>query len=529
MASKPSLAASSALYKSLFDNMLDGLAYGKIVFDAQKKPIDYIYIKVNKRFGELTGLKKVVGKKVTEIIPGVAASNPDWIEAHSRVALTGKPERFEVYLEQIHRWFFVSLYSTEKNFFVSIFQNITLQKQEEKKLEDAKVAAQNVLEDLSVEEVKYEEQAKDLEKFKLATDNAADNIVITDPEGIVIYANKSLEAITGYTPEEALGKKSGVLWKSPMPLGYYQNMWDIIKNQKKIFIGEIQNKRKNGLIYTASISISPILDKNGEIKFFVGIERDITKEKEVERAKDEFMSLASHQLRTPPSIISWYTETLQSGELGPTNEKQTAYLAEIYKANQRMIAVINSLLNISRIEMGTFSIAPKEIDIREVIDETIKELESRFDRKAEIKKDYDARLGPFKMDQNIIQIIIDNLLSNSFKYSPPENTKIEIAIKIENDFLLLSVKDNGIGIPLKDRGRVFEKLFRSDNAVSANPDGTGLGLYMIKRMIVDGLGGKIWFDSEEDKGSTFYVSLPSSGMKEKPGTTTLARVGTVAS
>ena len=246
----------------------------------------------------------------------------------------------------------------------------------------------------------------------------------------------------------------------------------------------------------------------------VEVFRDISKEKEIDKIKSEFMSLASHQLRTPPSIIGWYAEVLQSGDLGPLNEKQSDYVKEIYKANQRMIAIINSLLNVSRIEAGTFSISPKNIEIKEIIDETVKELESRFNRTTELKKEYDPSLSAFQADPNIFQIIIDNLLSNAFKYTPPQNTKIEVAAKMEDDSLVLSVKDNGVGIPLKDRDRVFEKLFRADNAVSANPDGTGLGLYMIKKIIVNGLGGKIWFDSEEGKGSTFYVSIPSSGMKE---------------
>jgi two-component system sensor histidine kinase VicK len=208
------------------------------------------------------------------------------------------------------------------------------------------------------------------------------------------------------------------------------------------------------------------------------------------------------------------------------NEKQAEYLAEIYRANQRMIATINSLLNISRIEMGTFAISTKEIKIKDIVDETVEELASRFNRKIDLKKSYDPTLDLFVADPNILQIIIDNLLSNAFKYSPPEDTKIQVTAKMNNGSLVLSVTDNGIGILPKDQNRVFEKLFRGDNAVSANPDGTGLGLYMIKKIIVDGLGGKIWFESEENKGTTFYVSFPASGMKEKPGSTTLARIAT---
>jgi len=174
--------------------------------------------------------------------------------------------------------------------------------------------------------------------------------------------------------------------------------------------------------------------------------------------------------------------------------------------------------------MGTFEISAKNVNIGDIVDETVKELSSRFNRNVELKRDYDPNLGLFKADPDIMQIIIDNLLSNAFKYSPAEDTKIEITTKKDGDSLILSVKDNGIGIPLKDQSRVFEKLFRADNAVTTNPDGTGLGLYMIKKIIVDGLGGKVWFESEENKGAIFYISLPASGMKEKAGTTTLARI-----
>jgi PAS domain S-box-containing protein len=671
MTGKAKLDNSSALYKSLFDNMLDGLAMGQMIFDAEKKPIDYVYTEINKQFEPLMGLKNVVGKKVTEVIPGISISNPDWIPSHGRVALTGKPERFEIYIGQMSRWFLVSLYSPRKNFFVSIFQNITDQKHNEENLRDTKLAAQNVLADLSVEKVKYESLSKDLEKFKLAVDNASDQIVIADSTGTTIYINKSTERITGYTTEEIINKKVGTLWHLPMPKEYYQNLWKTIETDKKTFVGELKNRRKNGEIYDAEIKISPVLDKDGAILYFVGIERDITEEKKLAqmknealakddailsgigdglvvtdkegrvtlvnqafemltgwkkddvlgksfadvivrqdengntipfnqrvleqvvqgklaliptipindkstiilpssyfirkdgtkfpvtgvvspiyiegtisgvvevfrditqeksmgRAKDEFISLASHQLRTPPSIIGWYTETLESGDLGPINEKQTEYLGEIYKANQRMIAVINSLLNISRIEMGTFAVSDKEIDLREIIHETIKELSSRFNRKITLQEEYDPLAGSFRADPNIAQIIIDNLLSNSFKYSSPENTKIDIALKKNGDSLVLSVKDSGIGIPQKDQGRIFEKLFRADNAVVENPDGTGLGLYMTKKIVVDGLGGEIRFESKEGEGTTFYVSLPALGMKEKTGTTTLARVSPTA-
>ena len=148
-------------------------------------------------------------------------------------------------------------------------------------LEETKKATLNILEDLQLSQKRAEILANDLEKFKLAVDNTSDMVLITDPEGIVLYGNKAVEKVTGYTSKEALGEKSGTLWKKPMSPEYYQILWDTIKNKKKTYTGEIQNKRKSGEIYTAILNISPILDNNGEIIYFVAIERDISKEKEI--------------------------------------------------------------------------------------------------------------------------------------------------------------------------------------------------------------------------------------------------------
>ncbi|MDR3582275.1 MAG: HAMP domain-containing sensor histidine kinase, partial [Candidatus Pacebacteria bacterium] len=183
-------------------------------------------------------------------------------------------------------------------------------------------------------------------------------------------------------------------------------------------------------------------------------------------------------------------------------------------------------LNISRIEMGTFTVSVKNVDIRELLDETVKELTSRFARNIELEKDYGPDLGSVVMDPNILQIVIENLLSNAFKYSPPADTRIWITAKRDGNGLLLSVRDNGIGILPKDRDAVFTRLFRADNAVAMDPDGTGLGLYMVKKIVVDGLGGEVGFDSPTEKGGTgtvFRVRFPGSGIHGKAGTTTLIR------
>lgn len=397
-----------------------------------------------------------------------------------------------------------------------------------KELTDQKNAILNILEDVEAEKKNIEGLANDLEKFKLAVDNASDQVVITDVEGIVIYGNATVERITGFKPEEAMGKKAGALWKTPMPLEYYKNMWDVIKIQKKPFISEIQNKRKNGEFYMALISISPVLNNKGDVVYFVAIERDITKEKEVDKAKTEFVSLASHQLRTPLSAINWYTEMLLAGDAGEINEEQRKYLTEVSIGNKRMVALVNALLNVSRLDLGTFIVEPEPVNVVEMAKSVIGELKPlALEKKINIKEEYSQGITVFQADQKLLRIVFQNLLSNAIKYTN-ENGTVSLIINsipkggmfdgkalLENS-LAISVSDSGIGIPSDQKDKMFMKLFRADNARETETEGTGLGLYIVKS-IIEQSGGSVWFESEENKGTQFFVTFPIEGMKKKEG------------
>lgn len=385
-----------------------------------------------------------------------------------------------------------------------------------KLLDDTKRATINILEDVEREKNKVIGLVKDLEKFKLALDNASDHIVITDAEGIVLYGNKGVERVTGYATAEALGKKAGTLWSLPMPLDYYKKLWKIIKTDKKTFEGDIKNRRKNGEEYEAHITISPVLNSKLEVEFFVGIERDITHEKEVDRTKTEFVSLASHQLRTPLSSINWYAEMLLAGDGGALNEEQTGFVKEIYTGNQRMVELVNALLNVSRLELGTFAVDPVPTDVIKIAQEVLLELKPGLTaKKMKVLFDSDKTLPIISADPKLIRIIFQNLLSNSVKYTP-EKGEIKLIISQDKKNLLITESDNGYGIPKNQQDKIFSKLFRADNIREKDTEGTGLGLYIIKA-IVDHAGGTIKFESEEDKGTSFYISLPLSGMKKKVG------------
>jgi signal transduction histidine kinase len=236
-------------------------------------------------------------------------------------------------------------------------------------------------------------------------------------------------------------------------------------------------------------------------------ERDIIRIKEIDKAKTEFVSLASHQLRTPLTSISWYAEMLLNGDAGLLNPKQRQYLDEIYIGNTRMIDLVDDLLNASRIDMGTLVSEPTKLDLHGLLDSLLHEFAPLSSSKQiEIIKRYDADISLIFADVDHIRIVFQNLLSNAVKYTPEKGTVSVETQKNEAD-IMVKITDSGYGIPKHQQAKIFTKLFRADNVREKDTDGTGLGLY-IARAIVKQSGGKIWFESAENKGSTFFVNLP---------------------
>ena len=345
-----------------------------------------------------------------------------------------------------------------------------------------------------------------LENFRLAAESANDHIVITDPDGVVLFANAAAAEITGYSVKEIVGG-TPKLWGGLMPESFYSHLWDTVKIHKQPYAGELTNRRKNGETYTAELHISPVLAKNGEVELFIAVERDISTRVKIESSKTEFVSLASHQLRTPLSTLNWYSEILLSGELGKLSKQQQQYTKEIYKASQRMIRLVNDLLNLSRIEMGKMTIQPNHINLKSIIEDITEDLQHDLKlRQLTLAIHYpDKKLELFG-DQQIINIVITNLLSNAMKYSP-KGGKVAIDISFKNaSTVAIVVSDSGMGIPDADKSKIFTKFFRAENAKVSVSDGTGLGLYIVKAF-VESAGGSISFKSSSH-GTVFTVLLP---------------------
>ncbi|HLN19386.1 MAG TPA: HAMP domain-containing sensor histidine kinase [Patescibacteria group bacterium] len=239
-----------------------------------------------------------------------------------------------------------------------------------------------------------------------------------------------------------------------------------------------------------------------------GMVRIVGQMAKVNKLKSDFVSVASHQLRTPLSAIIWETELLLSKNKRGLSEKQMRSLQIISSLSGRMTRLVNDLLDVTRIDQKRLILRKEMIDIVEIAEKTIKDLSSlALSRNINITFNYNEKRIPKIMgDPERTRLVVENLLNNAIKYVVKKG-KIEIKIVRRDNYIVFSIRDNGVGIPEEQQDQVFEKFFRSDNIVKYQTEGTGLGLYIAKN-IIEQTGGKIWFQSIENVGSVFSFSLP---------------------
>lgn len=229
--------------------------------------------------------------------------------------------------------------------------------------------------------------------------------------------------------------------------------------------------------------------------------------REVDQTKSEFISIAAHQLRTPLGSIRWNIEMLLSQKETPKDIKER--IKHIYDRSKHMITLVNDLLTVSRIEQGRIVEKPRKTMISEVVRDVVFETQALAQKKGviiEVKFEKD-KIPPMMIDTQHLREVVQNLLSNAVKYSH-RNGKATVELRVVNSkHAQISVADTGIGIPEKDKGRIFSKFFRAGNALQRDTEGSGLGLFVAK-YYAEGWGGKLSFQSEEGKGSIFYIDLP---------------------
>ena len=508
------LRESEARYRALFENMAEGFAYCKMLFE-DGRPQDFVYLAVNDAFRDLTGLKKdVVGKKVSEVVPGLREADPELFKRYARVALTGEPERFEFYVTAMKMWFDLSVYSPRREHFVTVFDVITDRKRSE----------------------------AERGRLMTAIEQAGEIIFTTDPQGIIEYVNPAFEHATGYTRQEAIGQTPRILKSGQHDVAFYRELWATI-SAGRTWQGRFVNKRKDGTCYTEDGAISPVRDAAGVIVNYVAIKRDVTEHlrayqerallEEQLRQAQKVESIGrltggiAHDFNNMLGIILGYGESAL-GRLRPQDPIRDD-VEQIVQAGRRSAEFTRQLLAFSRRQ----PLQPTVLDLNATLTNLERMLGRLVGEHIALTLPLAKDLARVKADPNQIEQVILNLVVNARDaMGDGGRLSLETAnVVLEAEwcdrhpgatpgkYVMLAVSDTGCGMDQETVLRAFEPFFTTKEAGK----GTGLGLSTVYG-IVKQSGGSIWISSEPGQGTTVKVYLPQT--TEEPAASRQAPVAT---
>ena len=344
----------------------------------------------------------------------------------------------------------------------------------------------------------------DIESNISLTDYLTDALFVFDIKNKLVLANPKAEIFFEVREEMILGI-------SILGLSKFKNLSPLVSllgGEIKTISKEELTIRNNFIVEVTSIPIS----SEGKRTNTLVVIHDITRAKLADEMKNEFVTLAAHQLRTPTSGIKWALKSILDGDDGPLNEKQKETLEKIYSVNDKVINLIHDLLDLAEIEEGKYLNNISSNNIGDLIQASL-ELNKEFiiKKKLYVQLNKDDSIDMI-VDKEKMNIVFNNVLDNAIRYTKPGG-KIIIDIIKRSKEIEIRIRDTGIGIPSIQENRVFSKFFRGTNVMKIDTEGTGLGLYITKN-IIEAHGGRIWFDSKENKGTTFYIVIP---VKEKYG------------
>ena len=347
---------------------------------------------------------------------------------------------------------------------------------------------------ISTEE--FEKHLKQIENLKSGFDLAPFHVVITDENGNIIYINKAVEQHTGFTREESIGKNTADLWGGKMPKSFYEEMWRTIKVEKKPFSGETQNIKKDGTAYWQELLITPALDDEGNIKFFIGIEPEISDRKKREEFKDQFISALGHQVRNPLTTIRWVLEELLASKGIGESERQD--LEKAYLENKTLSDLIKDLLILSRLENQTQAVELETIRIDEELNNIVEVVQKKH-QNISFSLQNEVGSAPLSTVKSLALQVFSNIIHNAAEHANKERGEVVIKLQRFTQGILFSCHNNGAPIPEEVQAKIFSKI-------SSTSGGAGLGLFIAK-MVCDYLAWRITFKTEES-GTTFYVIIP---------------------
>lgn len=373
----------------------------------------------------------------------------------------------------------------------------------------------NKINDLNLERKKTEEAHN---KTAAIISNLADPIIVLDKDNKISLINPAARDVLKLTHQDLTRQIDS---KNNYSM---ENFKEVIEKEYKVKniseIGRDDVSYEELVIYyhnsehTYKVVTAKIVDYKEEYLGVMKIFYNVTREKTLDKMKSDFISIAAHQLRTPLSAIKWSIKLVLDGDEGAINNEQKSLLSKGYTSNERVINLVNDMLNVSRIEEGRFGYSFSREKIEDALQVVLNSLDNEIkERKIELLVDKPDELPPIFMDKDKIILVLQNILENAVKYTP-ENGKVEAYIKKGKNNIHIYIKDNGVGIPKEDKKKLFSKFFRAGNVIRMQTEGSGLGLFICKN-VIETHGGKISCKSEEGKGTEFSITLPIGKSKDK--------------
>jgi len=360
-----------------------------------------------------------------------------------------------------------------------------------------------------------------IQKLTKSIEQSPSTIVITDISGQIEYVNPKFTEITGYTLEEVKGQNPRILKSGEMPAEKYKELWDTISSGE-VWRGEFHNRKKNGELYWEWATMTSIKNEMGVITNFIAIKEDISLRKQMEvdlivakekaegsdRLKSAFLANMSHEIRTPLNSIIGFSELLIDADF-PEDQK-SEFIHHIINNGNNLLNIISDIVDISKIESGEITIRKTKIHVMKLLDEIrVMHMMQAEEKLIGLKfacfcAESEAEIFVLGDKERLYQIF-NNLISNALKFT--SKGFIEVGCKQSGDMIQFHVKDTGIGIPSDYHERIFDRFRQVETSLTRKFGGNGLGLAISKNLI-ELMGGKIWVESELEKGSTFYFTLP---------------------
>jgi PAS domain S-box-containing protein len=531
------LKESILQFRSLFENMAEGVALHEMIFSNSQVPVDYRIIDVNHAFEEITGItgESVRGKLATELY---GVEKAPYIDEYYKAISSGKSFSFETHFAKLEKDFIVSVVTTKPGFFATIFLDITNRKQleaEARRLLDVSERSRETLLSILEDQLQVQEALRANEQqLHLITDNVLDTIWMMNMDMVITWTSPSVKRVRGYTLEELAAMplseqlSPGSLKKIDELKAIYLVPEKLLDPNLFLTVSEeLEYTCKDGSTYWTDTVISLLRDKSGTPTGILGVARDMTArmhaEEEIRKMNEileqrvldrtaqleasnqeleSFSYSVSHDLRAPLRHISGYVDLLTSRFKDVLPDKGKHYLDSIADSTLQMGLLIDDLLQFSR--AGRVELQKSSLDMNYVLGEAMKTVvEDISEREIEwvIEK-----LPHIYGDENLLRLVWVNLLSNAVKFTRTRKPAlIEIGSRSEKNELVFFVRDNGAGFDMQYAQKLFG-VFQRFHAASEF-EGTGIGLANVRRIILKH-GGRIWAEADVNKGATFYFTLP---------------------